>query len=53
MDGKGLRVDNVFIERLWRSVKSEYFRFYNDEKPHDALGKCTLSEYHDGVKDAA
>ena len=32
MDGKGSWVDNVFIERLWRSVKYEevYLRAYED-----------------------
>ena len=72
MDGKGRWVDNVFIERLWRSVKcenvyinehptvtalrrglGEYFQFYNDERPHDALGKCTPSEYYNGLTFAA
>lgn len=72
MDGKGCWVDNVFIERLWRSVKYEdvyikdyptvvalrhglgvYFRFYNDERPHDSLGKRTPSECYDDFKDAA
>ena len=72
MDGKGRWVDNVFIERLWRSVKTEdiylkeyptvlalrhglraYFQFYNDERPHDSLGKCTPSEFHDGLRIAA
>lgn len=24
MDGKGRAIDNVFIERLWRSLKHEY-----------------------------
>lgn len=24
MDGKGRAIDNVFIERLWRSMKYEY-----------------------------
>lgn len=24
MDGKGRAIDNVLIERLWRSVKTEY-----------------------------
>ncbi len=24
MDGKGRALDNVFVERLWRTVKSEY-----------------------------
>ena len=24
MDGKGRALDNVFVERLWRSVKYEY-----------------------------
>ena len=26
MDGKGRAIDNVFIERLWRSVKYEYIK---------------------------
>lgn len=32
MDGKGCWIDNVFIERLWRSVKYEdvYLRGYED-----------------------
>jgi putative transposase len=57
MDGKGRCLDNVFVERLWRTVKYEdvylhayvdlvdarehlqrYFAFYNDERPHQALG---------------
>lgn len=56
MDGRGRALDNIFIERLWRSVKyediylkgyqsvtelylglQEYFRFYNNERPHQAL----------------
>ena len=60
MDGRGRALDNVFIERLWRSVKYEevylkdyqgvadavtglrtYFRFYNSERPHQALAYRT------------
>jgi len=56
MDGRGRCLDNVFIERLWRSLKYEcvylrefetgfeakraigdWFRFYNEERPHSAL----------------
>lgn len=56
MDGKGRVFDNIFVERLWRSVKYEevylreyvtpreaeksldgYFRFYNEERLHQAL----------------
>lgn len=56
MDGRGRALDNIFVERLWRSVKYEdvylkgyespkeafaglrdYFRFYNGERPHQAL----------------
>jgi putative transposase len=56
MDGKGSYNDNLFIERLWRSVKyeevylkayqdgldarlgiGEYLRFYNNDRPHQAL----------------
>lgn len=60
MDGKGRAFDNIFVERLWRSVKYEevylkeypdvlscvqglrdYFRFYNEERLHQALGYRT------------
>jgi putative transposase len=60
MDGRGRALDNVFVERLWRSVKYEevylksyqsvpaaiaslavYFRFYNEERLHQALGYRT------------
>jgi putative transposase len=36
MDGKGRWVDNVFVERLWRSLKYEevYLRAY--ESPREA-----------------
>ena len=56
MDGRGRCMDNIFIERLWRSLKYEevylkdyqsvsearagiqkYFRFYNQERPHQSL----------------
>jgi hypothetical protein len=32
MDGKGRAIDNIFIERLWRSVKYEdvYLHAYDD-----------------------
>jgi len=63
MDGKGSYNDNLFIERLWRTVKYEevylsayrggrearinlgnYFRFYNTERPHQALGYRTPAQ---------
>ena len=56
MDSKGRALDNIFVERLWRSLKYEevylrsycsvreaeqsieaYFRFYNQERPHQSL----------------
>jgi len=63
MDGKGSYNDNLFIERLWRTVKyeevylkayqdgreariglSNYFHFYNAERPHQSLGYRTPAE---------
>lgn len=65
MDGRGRCFDNIFIERLWRSVKyedlyikdyqdvpsllrglEEYFRFYNEERFHQALGYRTPREVY-------
>jgi len=69
MDGKGSYNDNLFIERLWRSVKYEevylkayqdgreariglgnYFRFYNTERPHQALGYRTPAEVYTAIQ---
>jgi putative transposase len=63
MDGRGRYLDNIFIERLWRSLKYEevfikgygsvaearlgiggWLRFYNVERPHQALGYRTPGE---------
>ena len=60
MDGRGRAFDNIFVERLWRSVKhedvylkgyasmgellvglTEYFAFYNGERPHQSLRQKT------------
>ena len=68
MDGKGRVFDNIFIERLWRTVKWEevylkdyanvgqairglkdFFRRYNEERPHSALGYMTPSEVYHGA----
>ena len=64
MDGKGRCLDNIFCERLWRSLKYEevylkayattaearteigkWFRFYNDERPHQALDYLTPRQF--------
>ena len=68
MDGKGRYLDNIFVERLWRSLKSEeiylhayesltearegigrYFRFYNDARPHTALGYQTPAAFYEST----
>lgn len=65
MDGKGRALDNIFTERLWRSVKYEevylhdyasprqarhgldtYFRFYNHDRPHQALQYRTPADLY-------
>jgi putative transposase len=72
MDGRGRWMDNVFIERLWRSLKYEdvylkgyvdgrearagiaaWVAFYNERRPHQALGNRTpMAVWHDGVTGA-
>jgi len=65
MDGRGRAFDNIFVERLWRTVKyedvylrgyaslgeltvglSDYFQFYNAERPHQALDDGTPDEVY-------
>lgn len=67
MDGRGRCMDNIFTERLWRTVKyeniflksyrniaeaekglSEYFPFYNNDRPHQSLGYKTPAEVYFG-----
>jgi len=68
MDGRGRALDNIFTERLWRTVKYEevylkdytgvldaignlkaYFRFYNRQRPHQALNYQTPEAVYFGV----
>lgn len=65
MDGRGRCMDNIFTERLWRSVKyenvyiksyenyqeaeeglKEYFKFYNNDRIHQALEYKTPREIY-------
>ncbi len=45
MDGKGRALDNVFVERLWRTVKYEYI-YLNPAETGTAL-KQGLTTYFD------
>lgn len=68
MDGRGRVQDNIFIERLWWTVKYQYlylrsfangfelrtglgewFRFYNQERPHQSFGLLTPDEVFYGL----
>src|SRR5690606_4869896 len=43
MDGRGRALDNVFIERLWRSVKHEEVYLRDYQTPQEAA--CNLERY--------
>jgi putative transposase len=45
MDGKGRAADNVFVERLWRSVKYEEVYLHEYRSPREA--RQGLSRYFD------
>ena len=45
MDGRGRALDNVFVERLWRTVKYEEIYLHEYQSPHDA--RVGLSAYFD------
>lgn len=68
MDGRGRALDNIFVERLWRTVKYEdiylkgyqtpkeviagladYFHYYNNERPHQALDYRTPVQVYRGA----
>jgi putative transposase len=65
MDGRGRYMDNIFTERLWRSIKCEevylceyesprdarrglsrYLQYYNEGRPHQALGYRTPAQVY-------
>ena len=69
MDGCGRAMDNIFTERLWRTIKYEdvylheytspkeayrqladYIRFYNFQRPHQALDYLTPAQVHGACK---
>jgi len=70
MDGKGRFLDNILVERLWRSLKYEcvylhawsggrearagigkWMEFYNQRRPHSALGGRTPHAVYWSEKD--
>jgi putative transposase len=51
MDGKGRCLDNVFVERLWRTVKYEYVYLWRPEVvPALAEGLTTYFGYYNGQR---
>jgi putative transposase len=67
MDGRGRALDNIFVERFWRTVKyediylkgyttprevwsglSDYFPYYNSQRPHQSLGYQTPAIVYGG-----
>ena len=48
MDGKGRWIDNVFVERLWRSVKYEdiYLHAYQSVRELKAALACYFEFYN-------
>jgi putative transposase len=51
MDGKGRCLDNVFVERLWRSVKYEYVYLWRPETvPALTGGLTTYFGYYNGSR---
>ncbi|WP_106139963.1 integrase core domain-containing protein [Spirosoma oryzae] len=63
MDSKDRALDNIFIERFWRTIKyepngrrlhqglEEYFRFYNQERKHQSLGYQTPAAWYERGKE--
>jgi putative transposase len=45
MDGKGRALDNIFTERLWRTVK--YEEVYLHDYLHPKEARCQLAQYFD------
>ena len=51
MDGKGRCLDNVFVERLWRTVKYEYVYLWRPEAvPALAAGLTTYFGYYNEAR---
>jgi putative transposase len=51
MDGKGRCLDNVFVERLWRSVKYEYVYLWRPETVAALTeGLTTYFGYYNGSR---
>jgi putative transposase len=48
MEGKGRALDNIFVERLWRSVKYEEIYLHDYASPREARSSLTqyLSDYN-------
>ena len=52
MDGKGRAIDNVFIERFWRTIKYDKLYLMQLQNGHEVLKACEeFIDYYNHKRD--